>query len=188
MHTLRHAFRTITKTPWLSAVVIASLAIGIGTNTVIFSWLKAQVFEPLPRGERAGLVARNEGRHRQLRQHLLARISRPARDGDVLRAASPRNGRAPFISATRSAMRASSAQFVPENFFEVLGMHAGAGPLSFARRKRPGPGAEPVAVISHDFWQRHFRGARGVDRQDDRAQQPHAHGRSASRRRDSAAG
>ena len=48
MHTLRHAFRTVTKTPWLSAVVILSLAIGIGTNTVIFSWLKAQIFEPLP--------------------------------------------------------------------------------------------------------------------------------------------
>ena len=48
MHTLRHAFRTVTKTPWLSAVVILSLAIGVGTNTVIFSWLKAQVFEPLP--------------------------------------------------------------------------------------------------------------------------------------------
>ncbi len=49
MHTLRHAFRTVSKTPWLSAVVILSLAVGIGTNTVIFSWLKDQIFQPLPR-------------------------------------------------------------------------------------------------------------------------------------------
>src|SRR5687768_12160415 len=48
MQILRQAFRTAAKTPWLSAVVIASLAIGIGTNTVVFSWLKGQVFEPLP--------------------------------------------------------------------------------------------------------------------------------------------
>jgi hypothetical protein len=37
MYQLRQAFRTVTKTPWLSAVVVASLAIGIGTNTVVFS-------------------------------------------------------------------------------------------------------------------------------------------------------
>src|SRR3954471_1551228 len=49
MSTLRHAFRTVTKTPWLSAIVVFSLAIGIATNTVVFSWLKHQVFEPLPR-------------------------------------------------------------------------------------------------------------------------------------------
>ncbi len=36
----RHGFR---------AIVVCSLAIGIGTNTVIFSWLKHQVLEPLPR-------------------------------------------------------------------------------------------------------------------------------------------
>src|SRR4051812_49924619 len=49
MYILRHAFRTVRKTPWLSAIVVLSLAIGIGTNTLIFSWLKHQVFEPLPR-------------------------------------------------------------------------------------------------------------------------------------------
>src|SRR3978361_994606 len=49
MQTLRYALRTATKTPWLSVVVIASLAIGIGTNTVIFSGLKSQILEPLPR-------------------------------------------------------------------------------------------------------------------------------------------
>ncbi len=53
MHTLRYALRTVTKTPWLSLIVVGSLAIGIGTNTVIFSWLKNQVLEP-PAGCRRG--------------------------------------------------------------------------------------------------------------------------------------
>ena len=35
--------RSLLKTPWLSAVIIASLAIGVGCNTVIFSWLKGAV-------------------------------------------------------------------------------------------------------------------------------------------------
>src|SRR5947207_2126797 len=42
------ALRTFLKTPWLSAVIVLSLAIGIGANTTIFSWLKEAVFEPLP--------------------------------------------------------------------------------------------------------------------------------------------
>src|SRR3954471_340326 len=45
---MRHALRLLLKTPWLSAVIVGSLAVGIGTNTVIFSWLKSAVFQPLP--------------------------------------------------------------------------------------------------------------------------------------------
>src|SRR5687767_6938789 len=45
---MRFAFRTLIKTPFLSLVIVASLAVGIGANTVVSSWLKAAVFEPLP--------------------------------------------------------------------------------------------------------------------------------------------
>src|SRR4051812_14931543 len=45
---LRFALRTLKKTPGLSLVVILSLAIGIGANTVVFSWLKASLLRPLP--------------------------------------------------------------------------------------------------------------------------------------------
>src|SRR4051812_31756573 len=48
MLALRFAFRALNKTPWLTAVIVLSLAIGIGVNTVVFSWLKASVFNPLP--------------------------------------------------------------------------------------------------------------------------------------------
>ena len=45
---LRTATRTISRMPGLAAVIIVSLAIGIGVNTTIFSWIQLILFEPMP--------------------------------------------------------------------------------------------------------------------------------------------
>src|SRR3954467_5858377 len=43
-----HALRQLRRAPVLSAVVIASLAVGIGVNPTVFSWVQAIVLRPLP--------------------------------------------------------------------------------------------------------------------------------------------
>ena len=48
IHDLRHALRTITRAPLLSAVIVLSLGIGIGVNTVVFAWLQSTIVHPLP--------------------------------------------------------------------------------------------------------------------------------------------
>jgi hypothetical protein len=50
---LRSAFRAIRHTPWVSAVVVLSVGIGIGANTVVFSWLESFTLRPMPGVERA---------------------------------------------------------------------------------------------------------------------------------------
>src|SRR6202030_1924562 len=45
---LRNAGRTICRMPGLAAVIILSLAIGIGVNTTIFSWIQLILLQPLP--------------------------------------------------------------------------------------------------------------------------------------------
>jgi hypothetical protein len=45
---LRQAIRMIARTPMLAIVVIASLGVGIGVNTVVFAWIQARLFHPLP--------------------------------------------------------------------------------------------------------------------------------------------
>src|SRR5262245_28146464 len=48
MKDLRHALRAIVRMPVLAAVVVGSLGIGIGMNTVVFSWIQGRLFKPLP--------------------------------------------------------------------------------------------------------------------------------------------
>ena len=52
MHTflqdVRYAFRTWKHNPALTLVIVASLAIGIGANTAIFSVVSALLLKPLP--------------------------------------------------------------------------------------------------------------------------------------------
>ena len=64
---LRQACRSIARMPALSTVIVLSLAIGIGVNTVVFSWIQARVLQPIPgvrNGAAVQLVEPNpEGGH-----------------------------------------------------------------------------------------------------------------------------
>ena len=56
MSDLRYAIRTFFRSPVATAVVVASLALGIGANTAVFSFVNAIQFRPLPFQDEASLV------------------------------------------------------------------------------------------------------------------------------------
>ena len=45
---IRDACRAIGKAKLVAAVTVVSLAVGIGVNTVVFSWVQAVVLDPIP--------------------------------------------------------------------------------------------------------------------------------------------
>jgi putative ABC transport system permease protein len=156
---IRYALRTLLATPTVSAVVIASLAVGIGANTVVFSWIQGAVIRPLPgvagaaslysvepRSETGNYPGASWPEFRDLRdgvrsfQHLLAFRMTPVYVGDTGR--------------TERAY----GLLVSDNYFAALGLRPALGrfplPDEVAR-----PGGAPVLVISSEYWQTRFHGA-----------------------------
>src|SRR5437588_10590398 len=56
MSNVKHAFRTLFKTPFVTIVAIVSLALGIGANAAIFSLFNQLLMKPLPVPEPERLV------------------------------------------------------------------------------------------------------------------------------------
>lgn len=152
---LRSLFRNIARAPFLSAVIIGSLAVGVGVNTVIFSWLREVAFDPLPGTRSAGLVSLetldDTGRYVSTSwlEYLDLRERVPSLPGIALQRSRP------FTLGDATAGERVSAQMVSDNFFEVLGVAPGLGRF-FRAGEGLQAGDEPTVVLSHDFWRKRF--------------------------------
>jgi putative ABC transport system permease protein len=156
---LRNAVRSLRRMPVVSAVVIASLAVGIGVNTIVFSWLEARVIRPLP-GVRDGAAflqieprtaAGNYPSSSWREYQDLAERVRTLRDLLAFRIAPL------YVGETGSVERAFGV-LVSANYFRALDVTPAAGRFFRADEMRR-PGGEPVAVISHGLWRRRFGAA-----------------------------
>ena len=150
---LRYAVRMLLKQPGFTAAVVVTLALGIGANTAVFSLVNATLFRrpPFPNRERLVYVTRGGGV-----------FSYPGyvwlRDGNqVLDGLAAWGGIIASLNSNHSAELVNGV-IVTGNFFDVLGITAGQGRL-ITTADDVKPGAHPVAVISHDFWQTRFAGA-----------------------------
>jgi predicted permease len=156
---VRHAWRTIARMPGLAAVVVASLGVGIGVNTAIFSWVQALVLDPIPgvagaagfhlvepRAEAGSYPGISWPEYRDLRERL------PSFRDLVASRMVPLN-----VGEAGRTERAYG-QLVSANYFSALGLRPASGRF-FVPEEVARPGGEPVAVISHSFWQTRFAGA-----------------------------
>jgi predicted permease len=156
---LRNAGRTIGRMPGLAAVIIVSLAIGIGVNTTIFSWIQMILFEPMPavsgaasfllvepRTETGGYPGASWLEYRDLQTQVPA-----LRDVLAFQMV-------PFNVGERGQTERTHGQLVSGNYFSALGLRPTLG--RFIRpEEAERPGTDPVVVISYDYWQTRFRGA-----------------------------
>jgi putative ABC transport system permease protein len=152
---IRYSIRTLLKSPGFSIVAIATLALGIGANSAIFSVVDAVLIEPLPYREPGRLVVLN---HFYPALPLNASVS----------AAGYSHYRDTALSLENlAAFSGWSANFtgdseperlrgivVTSNFFDTLGVSAAQGRTFAADEMQAGK--DQVVVLSHALWQRRF--------------------------------
>lgn len=155
----RYAIRTLRKNRGFTAVALATLAVGIGANTVIFTLVHAVLLAPLPYREPDRLVS------------LLALKPRWTNSMSGPDVADVRSQAAAFEDIAMT--RFNSADFqgpagpervtgvqVTANVFSLLGVSPMAG-----RNFEPAddrPGAPRTIILSYAFWQRRFGGDRAA--------------------------
>jgi len=155
---LRHAWRAIRKMPVVAAVIVASLAIGIGVNAAIFSWVQAVILQPLPGVPDAGRIYDVEPRAETgsypgaswLEYHDLRARLRAFPDLLAFRPMAVNVGEP-------GQTRRGYGLLVSGNYFSSLRLRPALGRL-FGPDEVAVPGREPVVVISHDYWRTHLSG------------------------------
>jgi predicted permease len=156
---IRHAFRTIGRMPGVAAVVVISLGVGIGVNTAVFSWIQAVILEPIPAVDDAGSFYHVEpksdtGTYPGMSWMEYRDLARQLQAIDELVAFRM----APLNVGETGRTERTYAQLVSGNFFTALGLRPAAGRFIRADEVEQ-PGAEPVVVLSHDYWQTHYAGS-----------------------------
>ena len=135
------------------------LALGMGVNTAIFSVVNAVLFRPLPvraadelrylyTVQRAGSGPYGGTSYRE----FLELRARTTAFSDVLLA-----GRDREKVRANGIVETAVGEHVSVNYFDVLGVQPFIG-RAFTPGEDEAPTGQPIAIISHEFWQSRFRG------------------------------
>lgn len=155
---MRVALRSLWQRPTLVAALVATLALGVGVNTAIYSLIDAVLLHPLAVTDPDRLLAVQRASatasgtravtyeaYEQLAAHTsilsdVAAVSTTKLTSEIA-------GESEYVTVA----------FVSDGYFETLGVGTSLG-----RTMLPGdpsaPGDNPVVVMSWERWQRHFRG------------------------------
>jgi putative ABC transport system permease protein len=155
---LRYTWRALLRDPLVAAIAIATLALGIGLNTAMFSFMNGLILRPLPFPDADRLVRVYRGTP----QNPQGGFS--AADYAALRDEAERFGQVAAYQPSNLRLdddgRDAGWLHVSSNLFDVLGVQPTIG-RSFTAED-DGPGARRVALISRGLWQNRFGGAADI--------------------------
>jgi len=156
----RYAVKSLWQSRAFTAVVVVTLALGIGANTAIFSVVRGVLLRPLPNRDGDRLL------------YLRQSVDGPAGEDIAFSVPEIRDFRAGvhalggiaeyspwalMLQGDRySPATRIQAGLVTGNFFDVMGLHAILGRLT--RPSDDGPGVPPVMVLTEQFWRSRFHG------------------------------
>src|SRR5712692_1972063 len=160
---VRYAFRVLRKSPGFTAVVVLSLALGLGANTAIFSLVNAFLLRPMPVDDPGRLVAIYLTAPRWCQS--IEGFSYP----DLLDSRKQNTGLSDLMGSTGVALSVTDSEkpeliwgeMVTGNYFSGLGIHPVAG-RGFLPDEDRVPGEKPVCVLNYNFWRKHFQSDPGI--------------------------
>src|SRR2546430_8603943 len=164
---VRYAIRTLRRAPGFTAIAVATLALGIGASTAIFTLIDRALLQSLPVRDAGGLVLLGDARGAgtaigsqdgsfTLFSYDLYRHLGGAGALDPVCAVQSSKSRA---SVRRSGTRVSDAawtKLVSGNYFDVLGTRPALGRL--LAPSDAAAGAPPVAVVSFRYFEDRMNG------------------------------
>ena len=158
---LRYAVRTLAKSPGFTAIVILTLGLGVGANTVMYSIARALFWRQPPVAAPDRLVvisahSQTTGQYFDWSYSDMTDFRTMAPIGDLFA----------YYPTALSLSRAGHtdrvwAEMVSPNYFEALGVRALLG-QTFTAAQATSPGAAPVAVLSESAWRRRFNSDRSI--------------------------
>jgi predicted permease len=156
---LRHGLRQLARRPGFAAAAIASLALGVGLNTTLFSVVNAVLLRDTPIERPDRLVEVYSGISDELPQlttsypdFLSIREGAPA-FVDMAAHAYARG----ILSGGSGTPALVTGEVVTANYFGLLGVRPALG-RGFLPEENVSEGSHPVLVISHGLWQRRLGG------------------------------
>jgi len=155
---LRFTLRTLRTSPGFALVVIATLALGIGVNTAIFSLVNGVLLRPLPYAEPERVMTVWEANH-QLdisQDRVSAGTYRDwAERSESFAALGAYSFRSFVLGGTAQPEQVSGASLSP-SVFDVVGVQPAVG-RAF-RESEAISGNDFVVILSHGFWTERFGG------------------------------
>jgi predicted permease len=156
---LRYGARMLMKSRGFTAAAVFTLALGISANVTIFSIISDFFFKPLPvkDPDQLVLVLQKSAVWKMPHGHSWLDFRDYRERLEVF---------SDMLAVTLNPVHLSVAGHQPErewvetvsgNYFSMLGVEPKLGRL-FRREEGEKPGADPIVVLSYDYWQRKFGG------------------------------
>ena len=155
---MTYALRALRHSPAFTAVVVITLALGIGANTAIFSVVRGVLLKPLPHRDGDRLVYLRQSTDGPGGANVSFSVPEVR---DFRNGAKSLGGIAEYsewshtLQSDNDAVRIDVG-LVTGNFFEVMGLSPVLGRLTLP--SDDGPGVPPVVVLTHEFWMKRFAG------------------------------
>jgi putative ABC transport system permease protein len=162
MHDFRYALRSLARSRGFAAAVVITLGLGIGANTAIFSVVRGVLLKPLPHRDGDRLMYLRHSFAGPGGENIL--FSVPEIE-DFRTASQALSGIAEYSPMTFSLADADDViridvGLVTGNYLSIMGLAPILGRAFDGRDD--GQGADPVMILTYEFWQSRFGGDASV--------------------------